>query len=186
MRLVLFGPPGAGKGTQARRIAARWGIPHISTGDMLRAAVAAGTELGRQVREVIERGELVPDELIGRVVAARLDEKDAKAGFLLDGFPRTVPQVEILDGILADRGVALDRVILLRVPEEVVVERLLRRGEGRADDTPETIRERLRVYREQTEPVAKVYRERGLLAEIDGVGTIEEVFSRIVAVLGDR
>ncbi len=186
MRLVLFGPPGAGKGTQARKISARYGIPHVSTGDILRAAVAAGTELGRQVQHTIARGELVPDDLIGRVVAERLGEEDAKAGFLLDGFPRTLRQVEILDGILAGQGVGLDRVIYLVVPETVLVDRLLHREEGRSDDTPETIRERLRVYREQTEPVAKVYRERGLLAEIDGVGTIEEVFSRITAALGER
>ncbi len=186
MRLVLFGPPGAGKGTQARKLSARYGIPHVSTGDMLRAAVAGGGELGRQVEDIIARGELVPDELIGRVVAARLGEEDAKNGFLLDGFPRTVRQVEILDGLLAGRGENLDRVILLVVPETVLVERLLQRAEGRADDTPETIRERLRVYREQSEPVANVYRERGLLLEIDGVGTVEEVFSRITTALGDR
>ncbi|UCF69503.1 MAG: adenylate kinase [Acidobacteriota bacterium] len=189
MRLVLFGPPGAGKGTQAQRIADAWRIPHISTGEMLREAVASGSELGRQVRELMERGQLVPDELIGEVVAARLAEDDAGGGFLLDGFPRTAHQIEILDRVLERLGAEIDRVILLNVPDEIVTERLAGRrevgdqGQQRADDNEETILERLRVYAEQTEPVADVYRKRGVLADVDGTGTVEQVFARIQGLL---
>ncbi|RMF74901.1 MAG: adenylate kinase [Acidobacteria bacterium] len=183
MRLVLLGPPGAGKGTQAARISAAWGIPHISTGEMLREAVAAGTELGRRVGEVMARGHLVPDELVGRVVVERLSRPDARSGFLLDGFPRTVAQTELLDRILADLGVRLDAVLLLEIPEEVAVERMqTRRRQSetvRDDDTVETFRERLRVYAEKTAPLIEVYEKRGLLRRIDGSGTIDEVFAKI-------
>lgn len=188
MRIVLFGPPGAGKGTQAQRIAAAYGIPHVSTGDMLRQAVAAGTPLGMQVKEILERGHLVPDELIGAVIAERIAQPDAAAGFLLDGFPRTVPQVAILERALGDER--LDRVIMLVVPDAVVEARILGRaqasadGATRADDRIETIRERLRVYKQQTEPVAEVYRKQGLLAEVDGTGTIDEVFGLVTGLLG--
>jgi adenylate kinase len=189
MNLVLFGPPGAGKGTQAKRISAAWGIPHVSTGDMLRSAVQSGTELGHQVKEILERGHLVSDALVGEVVGARLRTADMAKGFLLDGFPRTVTQIEILDRALNDLGRKLDRVISLEVPEKVTVSRLLSRatagdsGAVRADDNESVIRERLVVYRQQTAPVADVYRRQGILAEIDGTGTIDEVFSRIAHVL---
>ena len=188
MRIVLFGPPGAGKGTQAQRIAAAYGIPHISTGDMLRQAVAAGSPLGLQVQEILERGHLVPDALIGEVIADRISQPDAAGGFLLDGFPRTVPQVAILERALGDER--LDRVVMLVVPDAVVEARILGRaqasadGATRADDRIETIRERLRVYKQQTEPVAEVYRQQGLLAEVDGTGTIEEVFGLVSGLLG--
>ena len=188
MRIVLFGPPGAGKGTQAQRIAAAYGIPHISTGDMLRQAVAAGSPLGLQVKEILERGHLVSDELIGQVIAERIAQPDAAAGFLLDGFPRTVPQVAILERALG--GKRLDRVVMLVVPDAVVEARILGRAQAseggavRADDRIETIRERLRVYKQQTEPVAQVYRDRGLLAEVDGTGTIDEVFGLVTGLLG--
>ena len=190
MRLVLLGPPGAGKGTQAERIAAAWGIPHVSTGEMLREAVNGGSALGRQVEDVIASGKLVSDELIGRVVEERLHRPDATRGFLLDGFPRTVPQVEILDRILARDGLALDWAVMIALDDEIALRRILGRasqagaGAARADDNAETVRERLRVYREQTAPVADVYRSRGKLAEIDGSGTIDEVFSRIAERLG--
>ena len=191
MRIVLFGPPGAGKGTQAQRIAAAYGIPHISTGDMLRGAVAAGSPLGVQVKEILERGHLVPDELIGEVIAERIAQADAAGGFLLDGFPRTVPQVAILERALGAKQ--LDRVVMLVVPDAVVEARILGRaqasagvegGAARADDRIETIRERLRVYKQQTEPVAEVYRQKGLLAEVDGTGTIDEVFGFVIGILG--
>jgi adenylate kinase len=186
MRVVLLGAPGAGKGTQAKRISAAEGIPHVSTGDMLREAVAARSDLGQQVRETIEAGRLVPDELMGRVVEERLAAPDARRGFLLDGFPRTVNQIDLLDGILERQGARLDVVLALELPEEEALARLQGRAkaEGRTDDREETARGRLQVYREQTAPIAQVYRQRGLLAEIDGSGTIEEVFERIEDVLG--
>jgi adenylate kinase len=182
MRIVLFGPPGAGKGTQAGRISAALGIPHISTGDMLRAAVASGSELGERVKSVLESGRLVSDDLIGEAVQVRLAAGDAGPGFLLDGFPRTVAQVEILDRILDGSGRKIDKVVMLEASEDIVVERLLGRAakEGRSDDNEQTIRERLRVYRDQTAPVADIYRQRGALVEVDGIGTIGEVFSRVM------
>lgn len=186
-RVALFGPPGAGKGTQAARIVAALGVPHVSTGDMLRAAVRSGSDLGRRVKEVMDAGKLVSDELIADVVAERLAQADASRGFLLDGFPRTVRQIALLDRILGERN--LDCVVLLDVPDRVVEDRLLGRatkGDGgvvRADDNLETIRKRLAVYREETLPVAAVYDGRGVLARVDGVGTEEEVFARVVAAL---
>jgi adenylate kinase len=192
MNLVLFGPPGAGKGTQAARISAAWGIPHISTGDMLRGAIASGSELGRQIQDVMQRGHLVSDDLIGAVVADRLTHSDAGPGFLLDGFPRTLKQVEILDRVLSRLGKRLDCVLSLEVPEQVTMQRLLGRassagaGQARTDDNEATIRERLVVYRRQTAPVAAVYHQQGVLAPIDGTGTMDEVFSRIAARLGPK
>ncbi len=190
MRIVLFGPPGAGKGTQAQRIAAAYGIPHISTGDMLRRAVAAETPLGLQVREILDEGHLVPDELIGAVIAERIAQPDAAAGFLLDGFPRTVPQVGILQRALGD--LKLDKVVMLVVPDAVAEARILGRalagagiegGAVRTDDGIATVRERLKVYKQHTEPVAEVYRQQGLLAEVDGTGTIDEVFGLVSGLL---
>jgi adenylate kinase len=186
MRLVLFGPPGAGKGTQAAKISEALAVPHVSTGDMLRSAVASGTELGQRVKSVLDAGELVPDGLMGETVEARLQQPDAAGGFLLDGFPRTEAQVEMLDRILDRFGQRLDRVVMLEVPEDTVVDRLLGRAEKeqRADDNEETIRQRLRVYWSQTAPVADVYRSRSVLAEIDGTGSVDEVFDRVMAALG--
>jgi adenylate kinase len=189
MRLALFGPPGAGKGTQAARIVAAWGIPHVSTGDMLRAAVRSGSELGERVRVTMESGRLVSDELIAEVVAERLARPDARNGFLLDGFPRTPRQVELLDRIL-EPARQLDRVILLDVPDGVVEERLLGRavkgdaGHVRADDNIETIRKRLTVYKDETMPVAALYEQRRVLARVDGTGTEDQVFARIANLFG--
>ena len=177
-RMVLLGPPGAGKGTQAARIGERLGIPAISTGDIFRAHVAGSTELGRRARAYMDKGEYVPDSVTNAMVADRLAEDDAASGFLLDGYPRTAAQVDALDDMLSERGEALD----------VVVERLLGRAaeQGRADDTEPVIRRRLEVYAEATAPLAAIYEGRGLLLRVDGMGGIDEVTDRIMAALAAR
>jgi adenylate kinase len=179
MRIVFLGPPGCGKGTQAKITSERLGVPAISTGDMLRAAVKAGTPLGRKAQAIMEAGELVPDDIVIGLIRERIAEPDAREGFLLDGFPRTIAQAESLEKLLAENATALDAAVNFVVPEDVLVERLAQRGEGRADDRVETVRERLRVYHEKTAPLAEFYRERGLLVAVDGVGDIAEVASRI-------
>jgi len=180
-RILLLGPPGAGKGTQAERLVKQFKIPQISTGDMLRTAVAAGTPLGRQAEACMRRGDLVPDAVVIGIAEERLHQPDAEAGFILDGFPRTVPQAEALDAMLRESSLILERCIALTADEDAVVERLLRRAEieGRADDNAETIRNRLRVYREQTAPLIAYYRERGVLREVDGMGAVDTVARRI-------
>ena len=180
-RLLLLGPPGAGKGTQARRLVERLGIRQVSTGDMLRAAVAAGTDVGRRAAVVMERGELVPDEIVIGVAEERLSAPDARRGFVLDGFPRTTAQARALDRILDDLGTPLERCVALRIDEEELVSRLLRRAEleGRSDDNETAIRTRMQVYERQTRPLLDYYRERGLLREVDGLGTVEEVAKRV-------
>lgn len=211
MRAVLMGPPSAGKGTQAARLGMEFGVPHISTGDMFRAAIAAGTELGRQARGFMEAGKLVPDEVTMGIVRERLGQGDARSGFVLDGFPRTVPQAEGLREILANQGVKLDVVVLIEVPED----ELIRRATGRRicpecgrvyhvewnpppghacacgvalvqrkDDSPETVKERLATYRTQTEPLRDYYSAEGSLAVVDGTGDPDEVHRRIVCALG--
>lgn len=178
MRVLILGPQGSGKGTQAKRIAAARGGAHVATGDILRAAVANGTELGRQVAPILERGDLVPDDLMIDLIRDRLDSEDA---FVLDGFPRTLPQAEALDAMLEEIGKPLDAVILLEVPDEVATERLHGRAleEGRVDDSPEVIHNRLRLYHELTEPVVERYRRNGTLVAVDGEGTIESVGAEI-------
>lgn len=180
-RLVLLGPPNSGKGTQARALADHLGVPAISTGEMLRGEVAAGTPLGRRVEEILSSGKLVDDETMAQVVRERLARPDAAGGCLLDGFPRTPAQAEALDRILAERGDSLDAVIALEVPEQVLAERA--RGRGRDDDRGEVMRERLQVYRRETAPLIDHYRERGLLHEVDGDRPVAEVTAAIVAVL---
>ncbi len=180
-RLVLLGPPGSGKGTQAALLAEKLGIPAISTGEMLREAVAAGSPLGRQVGDLLDAGTLVDDDTMAKVVEGRLAAADAAAGFILDGYPRTPPQAETLARILAAAGATLDAVILIRVPERVLVERTLARG--RTDDREEIVRSRLAVYREQTEPLVGHYENRGLLREIDGDQSIEAVQKALLAAL---
>jgi len=185
-RLLFLGPPGAGKGTQAVRLARAIGVPHISTGAMLRQAVADGTELGRKAEEIMAAGDLVPDDLMIALVADRLGQDDAACGYLLDGFPRNVHQAAALD--LAIGEGALDAVVLLDVAPDELVTRLLERArqEGRADDNEDTIRRRLQVYRDETEPLVGYYPEHGVeVIAVDGAGTIDEVFSRTVGSLAE-
>jgi adenylate kinase len=209
MRLVLLGPPGAGKGTQAERIAARYGIPHLSTGNMLREAVAADTEMGRRARAIMEAGQLVPDEVMNQLVAERLAQPDAARGFVLDGFPRTLAQAEALDDLLEQRDQRLDAVLELAVDDDALVERISGRfacarcGAGyhdrfkqprvkgvcdvcggrefvrREDDKPETVRARLKAYHEQTAPLLPYYRNKGLLIAVDGMAEIDDVTAQI-------
>lgn len=187
-RMVLLGPPGAGKGTQAARIGERLGIPAISTGDIFRAHVAGSTELGRRARAYMDKGEYVPDSVTNAMVADRLAEDDAASGFLLDGYPRTAAQVDALDDMLSERGEALDVVVEITADADAVVERLLGRAaeQGRVDDTEPVIRRRLEVYAEATAPLAAIYEGRGLLLRVDGMGGIDEVTDRIMAALAAR
>ncbi len=213
MNIVFLGPPGAGKGTQAKRIAEKYGIPQISTGDMFREHLSKGTELGQKAKEYMDKGALVPDEIVLGMVEERLKQPDCEKGFILDGFPRTVPQAEALDKLLEKLGKKIDYAILIDVPDEELVKRLTGRRtckkcgmmyhvmfkppkeEGkcdvcggelyqRADDNEETVRNRLKVYHEQTEPIIAYYEKKGVLHRIDGMGSIDEIFNRIVQVLG--
>jgi adenylate kinase len=213
MRIVLLGPPGAGKGTQAKELVSKYGIVQLSTGDMLRAAVAAGTPTGLKVKDIMARGALVPDDVVVAIVSDRIDEADAKRGFILDGFPRTVPQAEALDRMLASGNRKLDRVILMEVDEQALIERISGRFScrtcgasyheryhrpridgicdtcggtdlvHRADDRPEAVGTRLAAYRNQTAPLLPYYRERGILRTVDGMADIDEVTRQIEAVL---
>ena len=181
MRLIIVGPPGAGKGTQAARIAASFGIPAVSTGDIFRSNIKNETELGLKVKDILASGGYVTDDITNAIVRDRLREDDAAPGFLLDGYPRTLAQVEALDAMLAEDGHALDAVLELTVDEDAVVQRLLKRAEieGRADDTEEVIRERQAIYRKETAPLAELYAQRGLLVQVDGMGEVDDVAARI-------
>ncbi len=183
MRIVFIGPPGAGKGTQAARLIDTYEMAHLSTGDMLRAARDAKTEIGIKADEYMSAGRLVPDDVIVGIIADRLKEPDCRKGYLLDGFPRTIAQAEALDSMLADQGTPLSVVLELRVPEDELFERLA--GRGRADDTPEVIRQRLHAYSDQTRPLLDYYGSRDMLTSIDGLGTVDEVFERSKAVLDE-
>jgi adenylate kinase len=185
MRLILMGPPGAGKGTQAKVIADRLSIPAVSTGDIFRTNVSQQTQLGIEAKRYMDAGDYVPDEITNAMVRDRIAEADAVDGFLLDGYPRTVSQVEELDAMLAESGKQIDAVVVLTVDKDEVVGRLLRRArhEDRADDTEEVMRHRQDVYEQQTAPLLKVYDERGLLVEIDGMGPVEDVTSRVFEAL---
>ena len=187
MRLILLGPPGAGKGTQAQRLIAKHGIVQLSTGDMLRAAVAAGTPIGLRAKSIMDRGKLVPDDVVVAIIAERIDRQDAKRGFVLDGFPRTVPQAEALERLLAERGLKLDAVIELKVDEGILLRRIekrvaemVARGEKvRADDNPEVLKGRLGAFRAQTAPLVGHYAAKGMLKSVDGMAPIDEVAAAI-------
>ncbi len=213
MKLILLGPPGAGKGTQAQRLQARYGVVQLSTGDMLRAAVKAGTEVGRQAKEIMEAGNLVPDDVIVRMISERIDEPDCEPGFILDGFPRTVGQAEALDKMLSDKGLQLDAVIEMKVDEEALLRRITGRFScakcgavyhdetqrpkmdgvcdvcgsrefvRRPDDKPETVKARLEAYKAQTAPLLPYYRRRGVLKTVDGMAPIDEVTRQMERIL---
>jgi adenylate kinase len=191
MRLILLGPPGAGKGTQAQRLVQKHGIVQLSTGDMLRAAVAAGTPVGLRAKSIMDRGELVPDEVVVAIIADRVDQPDARRGFVLDGFPRTVPQAEALERLLAERGLKLDGVIQLKVDEGILLKRIenrvaemAARGEKlRADDNPQVLKGRLEAYRAQTAPLVDHYAGKGVLKAVDGMAPIDAVTAAIDAIV---
>jgi len=185
MRLIFMGPPGAGKGTQAKHVADRFGIPAISTGDIFRANVSQGTPLGLQAKEYMDRGDYVPSELTNKMVRDRIAQSDAEAGFLLDGYPRTLEQVHELDSMIKESGHELDVALVITADQDALVSRLLQRAqiEGRADDTEDVIRRRQEIYAEQTEPLISLYRDRSILIEVDGMGEIEAVTDRIMRAL---
>ena len=188
MKLIFLGPPGAGKGTQAARIETAYEIPQLSTGDMLRAAVAAGTEIGKQAKDIMARGDLVPDEVVVGIISERIQAPDCANGFILDGFPRNLSQARALDGVLVEKGINLDAVIELAVDPEILIARILKRAQESADgprddDTEEALQHRLRVYEEQTAPVADFYAEKGILRTLDGMQEIDEVTQQIRSAL---
>ncbi|BBE71679.1 adenylate kinase [Oharaeibacter diazotrophicus] len=193
MRLILLGPPGAGKGTQAQRLVERHGIVQLSTGDMLRAAVAAGTEIGKKAKAVMDAGQLVSDDIVIGIVADRIDEPDAKAGFVLDGFPRTVAQAEALEAMLAEKALKLDAVIEFKVDESKLVDRIVNRAEQakasgqpvRKDDNPEVFVKRLDEFRALTAALTPFYRERGLLRQVDGMAPMDTVTGEIAGILAE-
>src|SRR4051812_43534845 len=191
MNLILFGPPGAGKGTQAKILEAEWGLPQLSTGDMLRAAIAAGTELGLRCKAIMDRGDLVPDEVVVGIIAERLDKPDCAEGAVFDGFPRTVSQAQSLDKMLAGRGSRIDAVIELKVDDEAMVGRMENRvkenpGSARPDDNPETLRNRLKVYHRNTAPLLEFYRGQEKLTTVDGMAPIPQVATAIRGALAGR
>ena len=191
MRLIMLGPPAAGKGTQAQKLAQRLGIPHLSSGDLLRDAVASGSEQGALIGDIMKRGDLVPDDIVKGIVAKRATEPDAANGFILDGYPRTLEQAESLDRAFAGFGLQLDAVLRIKVDEEVLVERVANRArqaeaegaEARADDKPDVLRARIRAYRTATAPLIEFYEQRGLLESVDGTQSIEVVAAQLVEAL---
>ena len=191
MRLIFLGPPGAGKGTQAKLLTEKHGIPQLSTGDMLRAAVAAGTDVGKRAKAVMDAGQLVSDAIVNEIVSDRIDSPDCARGFILDGYPRTVPQAEALDQILAGKGIALDAVIELKVDEDALVKRMENRvaetvaagGTVRSDDNPEAFKRRLTEYREKTAPLSNYYASTGKLQTVDGMANVDKVTAEIAGIL---
>jgi len=183
MKIILFGPPGAGKGTQAKLLQNEFSIPHLSTGHIFRTAIAHQTELGKKVKSILDSGGLVPDKTVVDLVEEELQKDKYDNGYILDGFPRTVPQAEAFDAFLASKNEELDAFITLTVPEEELIKRILSRGEGRTDDTEESIKNRLAVYLQETRPVQNYYDQKGMVQEIDGTGTVEDIFGRIKSAL---
>ncbi len=179
MRIIIFGPPGAGKGTQASRIANEYEIPHLSTGEIFRTAIKNETKLGKKVKSILDAGELVPDETVVDLVEEELKKKKYEGGYILDGFPRTLAQAKAFDSFLDSNNETLDSFLVLEVPEEELVKRILSRGEGRSDDTEEGVKNRLEVYHNETAPVLKHYDEKGKVQRIDGMGSIDDIFGRI-------
>lgn len=179
MNLILFGPPGAGKGTQAEKLVNHFDLPHLSTGNIFRANIKNETPLGKKVKSILDAGKLVPDETVVELVADELDNEKYDNGVIFDGFPRTVGQAKALDQYLEANGKKVDTLVTLDVPEEELVNRILSRGQGRTDDTPEKIKTRLQVYKKETEPVLNYYKEHGIVEEVDGVGNVDEIFDRI-------
>lgn len=186
MRIIIFGPPGAGKGTQANLISEEYNIPHLSTGEIFRSAIKNETPLGKEVKAILDSGDLVPDEKVVGLVKEELKDDKYDDGYILDGFPRTVPQAEAYDDLLDKKGKTLDAFLQLEVPENELVDRILSRGEGRSDDSPEKVKTRLAVYREETQPVLNHYKTQGLVETINGVGSIEEIFNRIKNTLNNK
>lgn len=179
MKIIIFGPPGAGKGTQAKQISKEYGIPHLSTGEIFRNAIKNGTSLGKKVKQILDEGELVPDETVVKLVKEELEKDKYDAGYILDGFPRTVPQARAFDQYLDKKNEELDAFLFLVVPEEELIDRIMNRKDGRADDTEEAIKNRLAIYREETAPVVQFYKDKSVVIEIYGVGSIEDIFNRI-------
>lgn len=188
MRLILLGPPGAGKGTQAKILIDKFGIPQLSTGDILRSAIAAKTPMGLAAKEIMDRGDLVSDDIVNGIVSERLDQEDCKPGFVLDGFPRTIPQAEALEAMLKDKGMGLDRVVEITADPDVLVGRIAKRakesGVARGDDNEDVLRNRLAVYREQTAPLVSFYKSKGLLTSVDGMQAVEAVSAAVLRALG--
>jgi adenylate kinase len=186
MNLILLGPPGAGKGTQAKRLEEKFGVKQLSTGEMLRAAVASGSEIGKEAKAVMDAGQLVSDDIMVRMISERVDQDDCAKGFILDGFPRNVAQAEALDAMLSQKGLKIDHVIEFQVDEDRMIERILKRAaeEGRSDDNEDTLRKRMDVYRDQTAPIIPYYRDKGALKSVDGMQGMDDVAAALEGVLG--